>query len=70
MALSFGLPAGSPPVKEANDRVFRVAKANKIYWNGVNKGDAIEKIQEGYMIGFGPEAAEIGRKYTKRPLPY
>ena len=70
MALSFGLPGGNPTVVEANDRVFRVAKANKIYWNGINKGVEIQRIKEGYMIGFGPEAAEKGRKYTKRPLPY
>ena len=39
---------------------FAVAKANKIFW----------KIKQGYMIGFGPEAAETGSKYTKRALPY
>jgi len=70
MALSFGLPVRHPTVKDANDRVFAVAKANKIYWNGINRDDAIDKIKLGYMIGFGPEAAEIGRKYTKRSLPY
>jgi 4-hydroxy-2-oxoheptanedioate aldolase len=70
MALSFGLPVRHPTVKEANDRVFGVAKANKIFWNGINRDDAIDKIKQGYMIGFGPEAAEIGRKYTKRSMPY
>jgi 4-hydroxy-2-oxoheptanedioate aldolase len=70
MALSLGYPAGNPIVKAANNRVFQVAKAHKIFWNGINRGDAIEKIKEGYMIGFGPEAAGIGRKFTNRPPPY
>jgi hypothetical protein len=26
--------------------------------------------KDGHMIGFGEEAAAIGRKITKRPLPY
>lgn len=57
-------------VKDAGDRVFAVARANNIFWNGINRDDAIDKIKQGYMIGFGPEAAEIGRKYTKRAMPY
>jgi len=30
----------------------------------------VDKIKEGYRIGFGLEAAEIGRKYTNRTIPY
>ena len=70
MALSLGLPARHPVVREAGDRVFAVAKANRIFWNGINRDDAIDKIEAGYMIGFGPEAAETGRRYTKRSVPY
>jgi hypothetical protein len=36
----------------------------------INRDHAIEKIKLGYMIGFGPETAEIGRKFTKRQPPY
>ena len=57
-------------MKEVEDRIFAIAKAHKIYWNGINRDDAIEKIKLGYMIGFGPEAAEIGRKFTNRQPPY
>ena len=71
MVLSIGAKTSSDPrVKEMEDKVFAMAKARKIYWNGINRNDAIEKIKEGYMIGFGPEAAEIGRKFTNRPMPY
>jgi hypothetical protein len=27
-------------------------------------------IKAGYMIGIGQENAEIGRKFTNRPMPY
>jgi hypothetical protein len=30
----------------------------------------INAIKAGYMIGIGPEAAEIGRKFTNRSTPY
>jgi len=71
MALSLGFKkSGEPAVKRVEDQIFAIAKANKIFWNGINRDDAIEKIKAGYMIGFGPEAAEIGRKFTNRGLPY
>ena len=63
------LVAQAPKPKHIN-RVFAVAKVNKIFWNGINRDDAIDKIKQGYMIGFGPEAAETGRKFTKRATPY
>ena len=71
MALSLGFKKSSEPaVKRVEDQIFAIAKANKIFWNGINRDDVIEKIKAGYMIGFGPEAAEIGRKFTNRGLPY
>jgi len=70
MALSLGYPVRHPIVKEANDRVFQMAKAARIFWNGINQDDAIDKIKLGYMIGFGPQAAELGRKFTNRAPPY
>ena len=73
MALSMGLPARDPRVREVEDKVFAAAKAHKIFWNGINPGpgDAvINAIKAGYMIGIGEQTAEIGRKFTKRAQPY
>jgi 4-hydroxy-2-oxoheptanedioate aldolase len=70
MALSLGATGRDPKVREVEDKVFLAAKAHKIFWNGINRNDAIEKIKEGYMIGFGPEAAAAGRKFTNRSQPY
>ena len=50
-----------------------MAKAHKIFWNGINPGPgdaAIDAIKLGYMIGIGRETAEIGREFTNRRIPY
>ena len=76
MALSFGFKSGDPRAKEVQDRIFAAARAQHLYWLGIggagaNKAAAIEAaIKEGHMIGSGEETAAIGRKVTKRPLPY
>lgn len=78
MALSLGvtgaLAGGSmpTPMREARAKVFAACKARKIFFlNSVRPNDVIEMIQEGVMIGSGgPEAAEIGRKFSKRPMPW
>jgi 4-hydroxy-2-oxoheptanedioate aldolase len=70
MALSLNATGRDPKVREVEDKVFLAAKAHNIFWNGVNRNDAIEKIKAGYMIGFGPEAAATGRKFTNRSMPY
>jgi hypothetical protein len=37
----------------------------------MNPKNVIDMIKEGVMVGpASPEAAEIGRKYTKRQMPY
>lgn len=76
MALSFGFKSGDPKAKEVQDKIFAAAKAQHLYWLGIggagaNKEAAIEAaIKEGHMVGSGEETAAIGRKITKRPLPY
>lgn len=78
MALSYGIPEGSnqdplPPVlREARAKVLAACKKHhKFFLNTVRPKDVVSMIQEGVMIGAGgQEAAEIGRKYTKRPQPW
>jgi hypothetical protein len=37
----------------------------------MNPDNVVDMIKEGVMIGAAsPQAAEIGRKYTKRQLPW
>ena len=78
MALSLGV-RGSGNVAETDPRmlaarakVFAACKANKIFFlNTMNPKNVIEMIKEGVMIGpASPEAADIGRKFTKRQMPY
>jgi hypothetical protein len=41
--------------------------------NTVHPEDVTERIQEGVMMGAGPRgqaAAEVGRAYTKRTMPW
>lgn len=77
MALSLGV-RGEGNVAEADPRmlaarakVFAACKANKIFFlNSMTLKNVIDMIKEGVMIGpASPEAAEIGRKYTKRQMP-
>jgi 4-hydroxy-2-oxoheptanedioate aldolase len=74
VAISLGFKsAKDPKVMEVEAKVFAMAKAHKIFWNGINPGpgDAvINAIKAGYMIGIGQETAEIGRKFTNRRMPY
>jgi 4-hydroxy-2-oxoheptanedioate aldolase len=78
MSLSFGFKQGDAKAKEVQDKIFAAAKAQHLYWLGISGGGqggnpeaAIEAaIKEGHMIGSGEETAAIGRKITKRPMPY
>jgi 4-hydroxy-2-oxoheptanedioate aldolase len=78
MALSLGVRgAGNvaetdPRMLAARAKVFAACKANKIFFlNTMNPKNVIDMIKEGVMVGpASPEAAEIGRKYTKRQMPY
>lgn len=56
----------------AKARVFAAAKANRLYFlNSANVDDIEDMIKAGVMIGAGNEAAaEKGRRFTKRTMPW
>jgi 4-hydroxy-2-oxoheptanedioate aldolase len=79
MGLSLAKPDGhvpnselDPDMKAARARVLAACKANKLaFLNTVRPNDVEEMIKEGVMIGSGgQEAAEKGRKFTKRTMPW
>ena len=76
MALSLGVrgrdAVKDPRMQAARAKVFAACKANKIFFlNSFTPGDVVDMIKEGVMVGpANPEAAEIGRKFTKRQMPY
>jgi 4-hydroxy-2-oxoheptanedioate aldolase len=78
MALSLGIRGPSnaaekdPRMVAARARVLAACKANKIFFlNSMSANDVIEMIQEGVMVGpASQQAAEIGRKYTNRQMPW
>jgi 4-hydroxy-2-oxoheptanedioate aldolase len=76
MALSLGV-RGPNPEKDARmvaarAKVFAACKANKIFFlNSMNPGNVIDMIKQGVMVGpASQQAAEIGRKFTNRQMPY
>jgi 4-hydroxy-2-oxoheptanedioate aldolase len=76
MALSLGVrgPGAEkdPRMVAARARVFAACKANHVFFlNSMNPGNVVDMIKEGVMVGpASQEAAEIGRKYTKRQMPW
>ncbi|MSV29287.1 MAG: hypothetical protein EXQ52_11200 [Bryobacterales bacterium] len=78
MALSLGVRGGggrgpmAPAMVAARAKIFAACKANKIFFlNSMNAGNVVEMIKEGVMVGpASAEAAEIGRKFTKRAMPW
>ena len=77
MALSFGFKQGDPRAKVVQDKIFAAAKAQRLYWLGIGgqkgpnfESEVAQAIKEGHMVGSGEETAAVGRKITKRPLPY
>jgi hypothetical protein len=62
----------NPAMVAARAKVLAACKASKIFFlNTMNPDDVIDMIKEGVMIGPANEkAAEIGRKYTKRQMPW
>ena len=56
----------------ARAKVFAACKANKIFFlNSMNPNNVIDMIKEGVMVGpASQQAAEIGRKYTNRQMPW
>ena len=76
MALSLGVrgpnPEQNPLMKAARARVFAATKANKVFFlNSMNPMNVVDMIKEGVMVGpANQQAAEIGRKFTNRQMPW
>jgi 4-hydroxy-2-oxoheptanedioate aldolase len=79
MGLSYGYLEGraDPPVPvevdSAGERVLTACKANRIFFlDNVLPENVIDRIKKGVMIGAGrrEDSAEVGRKYTKRQMPW
>jgi 4-hydroxy-2-oxoheptanedioate aldolase len=76
MALSLGVRGPNadraPEMVAARAKVFAACKANKVlFLNSMNAGNVIDMIKEGVMLGPASEqAAEAGRTFTKRQMPW
>ncbi len=76
MALSLGVrgpnPENNPAMKAARARVFAACKANHVFFlNSMNVNNVVDMIKEGVMVGpANQQAAEIGRKFTNRQMPW
>src|ERR1700704_663543 len=76
MAFSLGVKNGPGPLpalmQAARAKVFAATKARKIFFlNTMNADNVVDMIKEGVMIGpASQQAAEIGRRYSKRTMPW
>ncbi|HSF14297.1 MAG TPA: aldolase/citrate lyase family protein [Vicinamibacteria bacterium] len=77
MGFSYGFKSRQPGpwptvMQEARARVLEATRSAGIYFlNAVNPDNVEAMIDEGVMIGSGNrEAAEKGRRYSKRPRPW
>jgi len=77
MGYSLGFPENHdapypPEMLVARGKVLAACKAHHLFFlNTMLPNDVIDVIKEGAMMGAGSaEAAEIGRKYMKRPQPW
>src|SRR5579864_1522010 len=78
MALSLGIRGGgnvaetNPQMLAARAKIFAARKANGIFFlNTMTPKNVVSMIKEGVMVGpASQETTEIGRKYTKRQMPW
>jgi len=72
MAFSLGVKGNAPQMQAARSRVFAATKAAKIFFlNSMNADNIVDMIKEGVMVGpASQQATEIGRKFTKRTMPW
>jgi 4-hydroxy-2-oxoheptanedioate aldolase len=76
MAFSLGVKNGPgplpPAMQAARAKVLAATRASKIFFlNSVTPDDVVDMIKEGVMIGAASQrAAEIGRVFTKRTMPW
>ena len=61
-----------PQMRDARATVLAACKKNKVgFLNTVRPNDVEEMLKEGVMVGSGgQEAADKGRKFTKRQMPW
>ncbi len=75
MAFDYGRKPGvvePPPLRAAAERVIAASKAARVFvLDNVRPENVTQQIDAGMMILAGgiKEAAEIGRRHTKRPTP-
>jgi 4-hydroxy-2-oxoheptanedioate aldolase len=76
MSLSLGVLSrnapSDPKMIAARNKVFAATKANKVFFlESMNEQNIVAEIKEGVMVGPASEkAAEMGRKFTKRQMPW
>ena len=76
MAFSLGVKNSSgplpPAMQAARAKVLAATKTSKIFFlNTVTPDNVVDMIKEGVMIGTGSQhAAEIGRTYSNRQMPW
>ena len=79
MSISLGSRNTDPlpaPMQQARAKVLAATKANKVFFlNSVSPDNVVDMIKEGVMIGAagganGQQTAEVGRKFTKRSMPW
>jgi 4-hydroxy-2-oxoheptanedioate aldolase len=75
MAFSLGVKNANPmpsQMQAARAKVLAATKASKIFFlNSVNADNVVDMIKEGVMIGAAnQQAAEVGRKFSKRTMPW
>jgi 4-hydroxy-2-oxoheptanedioate aldolase len=79
MGMSLGFPDNHdepypPAMLEARARVLASCKANGVgFLSGVYSRDVVERIKEGVSVPSsrdGLEAAEVGRRFTNRTMPW
>lgn len=79
MGLSYGYlegradPPVPPEVQAAGDQVLALCKKYGVFFlDNVLPDNVVQQIQRGVMIGAGrrQDSAEVGRKYTKRTMPW
>jgi len=76
MSLSLGVMGrggqAAPEMQAARNKVFAATKANKVFFlESMNPQNIIAEIKEGVRVGpASQQAAEIGRKFTNRQMPW
>jgi 4-hydroxy-2-oxoheptanedioate aldolase len=67
-----GTPVNDPRMVAARAKVFAAVKANHLFFlNTCSPTDVVDMIKEGVRVcAASAGSAEVGRKFTNRPMPY